>query len=137
VVGSATTGALPAGIYKVGYTFVNTWGETLVGGGSATFNVGAGNAPVVTLPSLPTGASSMNVYLTNTNASSGPYALYASGITTTSDTLGSASFTNGTKTFANSSPPPTVNTTTGPAALVQSLSGGTLSVADASWGREY
>jgi hypothetical protein len=113
-VGAATTGSLPAGTYYVGYTVVTAnGGETTLGSSVSTvFTVTAGLTPVVTLPALPTGGVSMNLYLSNTNGSNTALVKYATGITNTTFTLNSANW-NGT-TFANGISPPTVNSTIGP-----------------------
>jgi len=116
-VGSATTGSLAAGTYYVGYTFVTPNGETTMGAGSpaasvsAVFTQGTHNTPTVTLPSLASGATTMNVYLSNTNGANTALVLYATGITNTTFILNS-SLWNG-QTFANGTPPPATNTTTG------------------------
>ena len=43
----------------------------------------AGQIPTVTLPALPAGVQSMNLYVTNANCAAGTETLYATGITTT------------------------------------------------------
>jgi hypothetical protein len=80
---SGTTGLLPTGTYCCRYSFVDPFGETLASGESAPFNVTAGQVPTVTLPALPGGVQSINVYLTNPNGGAGTETLYATGVTTT------------------------------------------------------
>ncbi len=80
---SGTTGQLPAGTYYCQYSFVDPFGETLAGGESAQFTVAAGQVPTVTLPALPGGVQSINLYLTGPNGAAGTETLYATGITTT------------------------------------------------------
>ena len=80
---SGTTGLLPAGTYYCQYSFVDPFGETFAGGESAQFTLTAGQIPTVTLPALPAGVQSMNLYVTNANCAAGTETLYATGITTT------------------------------------------------------
>lgn len=102
--GGSTGGLLAAGAYFVSYSWTNGFGETLAGGESATFTVAAGNKPRVTIPALPTGAVSANIYLTAAGGASGTETLYLSGVTsTTADLLLAA--------LAGTGSPPTVNTT--------------------------
>src|ERR1035437_3433268 len=90
--GAATS--LGAGAYYLSYAFVGRGGETLAGGESAAFTVAASpnNAPQVTLPALPTGAASINVYLTAVGGAAGTEVLYATGITATTANLVSATY---------------------------------------------
>ena len=81
--GGSTGGSLAAGTYYFAYTFVDCFGETLAGGESAQVTVGATNIPRVTLPALPTGVDSINLYLTAAGGGVGTEKLYATGITTT------------------------------------------------------
>jgi hypothetical protein len=80
---AGTTGQLAAGTYQAAYTFRDSFGETLAGGQSATFTVAAGQIATVTLPSLPTGAGEIWLYISPVNNPTGPLSLYATGITTT------------------------------------------------------
>lgn len=79
--GGATLGLLAAGAYFLTYSWSNGFGETLAGGRSATFTVAAGNKPRVTIPALPTGAVSANIYLTPAGGASGTETLYLTGVT--------------------------------------------------------
>lgn len=65
------------------YSFVDAFGETLIGGRSTVTAVGNTNIPRVTLPSLPTNVNSINLYVTPANAAAGTEYLYATGITST------------------------------------------------------
>jgi hypothetical protein len=82
---TTATGGLLAGTYRCSYTFCDAYGETLAGGESATFTVtGTTQLATVTLPALPTGVQSINLYLTPANGGvSGTEYLYATGITGT------------------------------------------------------
>jgi hypothetical protein len=114
---NGTTGGLAAGTYYIGYTWVHAHGETTMGAGSpaasvsAQLTVAAGNVPQVTIPSLPTGAVSANIYVSNTNGSSSALVLYAKGVTTTTYNLYSSTW-NGVA-FASGTSPPASNTTAG------------------------
>jgi hypothetical protein len=103
--GGTTGGFLPAGAYFLKYTWTDGAGETLASSESATFTVAAGNIPQATAPSIPTGASGWNMYLTPTNGASGTETLYSVGNTGAQSNL---SFAAGTDPNAV---PPTVNTT--------------------------
>jgi hypothetical protein len=78
---AGTTGLLAAGTYQVAYSFRDGFGETLVGGQSATFTVAAGQVATVTLPALPVNADEIWLYTTPVNNPTGPLSLYATGIT--------------------------------------------------------
>lgn len=104
--GGASGGALAAGTYYLTYTFSNGIGETTAGTSrSAQLTVSAGNIPRVTLPSLPTGASGMKVYLTAADGASGTEVLYYAGATSTTLDLTSAGYDD------SSVSAPTTNTT--------------------------
>lgn len=85
--GGSSGGLLAAGAYFVSYTWANGFGESLAGGESATFTVAAGNKPRVTIPALPTGADSANIYLTPVGGASGTEVLYLTGVTSTTADL--------------------------------------------------
>jgi len=102
---AGTTGLLAAGTYQVAYTFRDSFGETLAGGQSATFTVAAGQIATVTLPTLPTGAGEIWLYISPVNNPTGPLSLYATGITTTTFAMSQAT---GSDPLAS---PPTANTT--------------------------
>ena len=107
---SVTAGAatsLAAGDYYLSYGYVGLGGRTLAGGRSAKFTIAGSpnNAPQVTLPTLPTGAASISLYLTAAGGAAGTEVLYATGITATTANLVSATYADPLRTL------PTVNTT--------------------------
>jgi hypothetical protein len=105
--GGSSGGFLPAGNYFASYTFYDGVGETTTGSSqSASFTVATGNIPQVTLPALPTGASGINLYLTEAGGAAGTETLYATGITATTF---NASYGAGSDTSMPK--PPTVNGT--------------------------
>lgn len=82
--GGTTGGSLAAGTYYASYTWLDALGETTVGTSeSSQFTVSAGNKPRVTIPSLPTGAVSANIYVTPVGGAAGSETLYGTGCTTT------------------------------------------------------
>ncbi len=110
--GGASGGLLAAGDYFFAYTWVTALGETTAGTAFASevtgaVTVGTANKPRVTIPALPTGVTSANIYATAAAGLSGTETLYATGITTTTFDL----------IFAAGSDPlatlPTSNTTGG------------------------
>ena len=77
-------GALSPGTYFVFYTVVGGSGsQSPPSPSSAAFVVSRGNIPSVTLPPLPVGGLSYDLYLSDATAQSGTGVLFASGITTT------------------------------------------------------
>lgn len=143
--GGSSGGTLPAGTYYVAYTFRSAEGETTLGTSESNqITVSSGNIPRVTLPSLPTGAVAMNVYLTNTNGASGTARLFARSITgTTFDldattwdggTFGTAATAPGTNTAATPAPTISAVDTTGVDASGPTAVGGSLAVAVGSFG---
>lgn len=114
--GGSSGGALAAGTYFIAYTFVGPGGETTVGTSeSAQLTVASGNKPRVTIPALPTGGRSINLYVTAVGGSAGTETLYATGITTTTFDL---LFAAGTDTTL---PAPPKVSTSGLATLSQML----------------
>jgi hypothetical protein len=109
--GGSTGGSLPAGTYFGVYTETNGIGETVKSSESTQLTVAAGNIPRATFPALTSGLNGINFYLTPKNGASGTEVIYATGITTTTFDMSSAS-------YAGSATPPTANTT--------ALGGGTL-----------
>ena len=88
--GGITGGSLAAGTYYAFYTFTFPNGiETPASPASLPFTVAAGNIPQVALPPLPAGVTGINLYLSNSPATS-TARRYASGITTSVVTLSSA-----------------------------------------------
>jgi hypothetical protein len=87
--GGSSGGSLAAGTYFVRYTFAGPFGETSASD-AATFTSASGNIPRVTIPSLPTGATSAKIYLSPTGGTAAQCTLYASGITGTTADLDDA-----------------------------------------------
>jgi hypothetical protein len=133
--GGSSGGSLAAGNYGIAYTFVNAWGETTVGTSLlASLTVGATNIPRVTVPALPTGATSINIYVTaESGGTPSPATLrrYATGITTTTHDLAIALPTLGPSNPA----PPTSNTTQAPESFGVDITNATLGIQDPSMGR--
>lgn len=111
---AGTTGLLAAGSYQVAYSFRDGFGETLVGGQSATFTVTAGQVATVTLPPLPANAGEIWLYATPVNNPTGPLSLYATGITSTSYAMTQAGGSDPTAA-------PSATNTTGAASVVGKL----------------
>jgi len=94
--------SLPTGTYQWRWTNVDA------GGGeshpSSNYSSGAmtngSSKPRVTFAALPSGVVSRNLYLTNTGGAAGTEKLYATGITGTTYDLTSASWMDGTTTYA-------------------------------------
>lgn len=106
---STTAGAatsLAAGVYYASYTFSNTLGETTVGTGrSNSFTIildDTDDKPRITVPSLPTGASGINIYLTAAGGAAGSEKLYATGVTTTTYNATSATWLDSAKGIPSS-----------------------------------
>ena len=76
-------GSLQAGDYYVRYSFVGDFGETWASNASSVFTVSAGNIPRVTIPALPTGADSANIYLSPTDGAATECTLYLSSVAPT------------------------------------------------------
>ncbi len=94
-------GSLPAGAYYVAFTNVDSSGvESAPAETNATQTLTSGYTLVVTLPALPAGVSSRKIYITNTAGGSLTEHLYATGVTGTTYNATSASWTNGTTTYA-------------------------------------
>ncbi len=102
--GGASGGTLPAGTYLLKFTEVNGIGETTASPESTTLTVAATNIPRVTFPSLKTGNTARNLYVTPTNGATGTEVLFAAGITTTTYDMTAPAPTSTTT-------PPTTNTT--------------------------
>lgn len=95
---------LAAGTYWVTVTETNGWGETTSNSPSASQVVTSAESLAVTFNALQTGNTARNVYLGN--ASTGPFSLYATGITASTFACVSAAPTN---SYAVA--PPSMNTT--------------------------
>ena len=100
--GSGVT-SLPTGSYTVVYTNVDSSGVESHRSCDRTVALTNGSSqPRITLPSLPTGVTSRRIYLTDTNGSDTEAArLYATGVTGTTYDPTSASWMDGTDTYAN------------------------------------
>jgi len=133
--GGSSGGNLPAGTYQVAYTFYNAYGETTSGGRSTTFTVASGNIPRVTLPAIPSGATGIKVYLTNTSAPTGTPKYFNKITSGTTLDLDSTSWNEGTQTYSAASAAPSSNTTKGPTMFTEKVTAGSLGVTDPSWGR--
>ena len=97
--GAAASGTLPAGTYYAGYTWVDASGnESTLGTTHASvsnvFTVTLGLTPIVTIPSIPTGAVSANIYLSAKNGANTAVYLYAKGVTGTTYTFSSSMYWN-------------------------------------------
>lgn len=100
----STTTSLPSGNYAVRIVPVSAGGVE----GSASIDVAlssivnGSSTPRITLPSLPTGATAWNIYITNTNTSTGgvTHRRYATNKTTSFDPT-SASWEDGTVAFSS------------------------------------
>jgi hypothetical protein len=106
---SATAGgSLPDGSYFFFYTNVDGSGNESGPSGEMTVTLGGGNNTITyTVPALPGGISSRNIYLSDTGGTTFSGRLYKTGETGTSgNTLSSASWTDGTTTYANAARPP-------------------------------
>ncbi len=75
--GGSVGGLLAAGTYKLSYTYVNSQGESTPSP-ETNFTISSGNIPRVTLPAVPQGISSCNVYVTGPGGASGQGNFYAS-----------------------------------------------------------
>jgi hypothetical protein len=105
--GGTTGGSLVAGTYYFVFTETDGTGETTASPQGLQLSIAAGNVPQFTFPSLQAGNSARNLYLGTVGGSaSGPYSLYASGITTTTFNASAAAPSN-----SYAVPPPTRNTT--------------------------
>ena len=80
--GGTTGGQLAPGSYFVRYTFTYPNGaESNLSPSSSVVSIAAGNIPRVILPSLPTGASGYNLYLSDPSAAVGSDRSYRTAIT--------------------------------------------------------
>lgn len=103
---SAGGGSLPNGTYWGFYTNCTSGGLESGPSGEFQVSVTLGQTVTVTLPALPAGVDSRKIYLTDANGSTFTERLYKTGVTGTSTTLTSASWTDGTTTYANAARPP-------------------------------
>ncbi len=89
--GGNSGGLLAAGAYYATYTWCDGAGETTDGTAhaaeSAVWTVVTAHQPVITVPALPSGACSYNVYLTAVSGAAATETLYMTGCTTTTTTL--------------------------------------------------
>jgi hypothetical protein len=103
---SGSGGLLAAGTYYLRITESNGLGETTPSPESSQFTLTAGQEPVVTFPTLQSGNTARNVYVTPAGGASLSEVLYATGIT-----AGTYSLTIAAPTGFYAMSPPTVNTT--------------------------
>ena len=105
--GGSSGGSLLAGTYYFVFTETDGTGETTPSPQGLQLTVAAGNIPQFTFPGLQAGNSARNLYLGAVGGTTtGPYSLYATGITTTTFSASAAAPTN-----SYAVPPPTLNTT--------------------------
>jgi hypothetical protein len=105
--GGSTGGSLAAGTYYFVFTELDGVGETTASPQGSQLTVAAGNIPQFSFPSLQAGNTARNLYLGAAGGpSGGPYALYATGITTTTYNASAAAPSS---TYAVK--PPTANST--------------------------
>lgn len=135
--GGASGGVVAAGHYRFSYTAYNIWGQTLAGGESADVTVAATNIPRVTFPAIPGGTTGYKLYMSDVSVgavSAGATKKYFNKITsgTTLD-LNSASWNEGTQSFANAPAVPTANLTAGHAPRTLRLANEILTLSDPSW----
>ena len=106
--GGASGGLLVAGAYYFVVTETDGIGETTAGPVSALLTVGATNIPRVTFQTLKTGNTARNIYLgLPSGANTGPFYLYADGITAATYDMAAAVPTGS----YGATQPPTANTT--------------------------
>jgi len=106
--GQTSGGALAAGTYYQVITETNGIGETTHGPVSTQITLTATYQPTITFQTLKTGNTARNVYLgLPSGANTGPFYLYATGITTATYTLAAAA-PGGSY---GATQPPSVNTT--------------------------
>jgi len=106
--GGSSGGTLPAGTYYQVVTETNGIGETTAGPVSTQITVVLGDQPQITFQTLKTGNTARNVYLGAVGgASTGPFYLYATGITAATYTLATAAPAGS----FGATHPPTGNTT--------------------------
>jgi len=85
--GGSVGGLMSAGTYKLVFTYVNSVGETTASP-EVSFTVASGNIPRVTIPAVPQGVSSGNVYVTGPGGATGQETFYAStSLSTAASTL--------------------------------------------------
>lgn len=130
--------------YYFAYSHVNAYGETVAGGTSAQYTVGGadGNkAIVVTVPALPTGAVSTNVYMSKESGANTltDMRLVLTGVTGTTATINTKGYV-GLQTYpatgtAGGIAPVTVNTTAPSAIIVPTVFNGAMGITDVSMGR--
>jgi hypothetical protein len=97
-VAAGSGGSLPAGTYALAYTLVDSNGvESAQSPAWGGVSVGAGGRITVTFPALPAGAVARNLYVSPANIWPDAMPLYATGITSASYVMSSASWNNGTQ----------------------------------------
>jgi len=126
--GGASGGNLAAGNYFYSYTWVDGAGETLHKESASALTVASGNIPRVTIPALPTGVCSANIYVSAAGGASGSETLYATGITGTTFDLSFAAPVEAGITI------PTANTT-GAASILARINAGSAGNYQLLWQR--
>jgi hypothetical protein len=107
--GGSSGGLLDAGNFFVRYTFAGPFGETYASAASSMFTVSAGNIPRVTIPALPTGATSAKIYLSPPGGTALQCTLYKTGVVTTTTDLTTAYVTGAAYPPASTQTSGTVN----------------------------
>jgi hypothetical protein len=131
--GGGSTTSLPTGNYIVSYSYVDAGGlESSPSPPTGALALTNGTStPLITFPALPGTAASRNVYITNTGGAAGTEHLYATGVATLTSNPTSASWNNGTQTYAAAAPTPLSSAVTvlgSGKLIVGSTTGATLNV---------
>lgn len=83
--GGSTGGLLAAGVYFVSYAWNTGSGRSKAKEVASSFTVAATNIPRVTIPALPTGVASADIFLTAAGGATGTEVYYGTTTTTTFD----------------------------------------------------
>lgn len=119
---TTATGGLAAGTYIFAYTWVSAGGETTIGSSTSAGQIVVGTTELITLtiPALPSNATSANIYITSAGgAAPATLQLYRTGITattvacTTAIPTGTAVPGSNTATLPNPAIAPVVNVSGG------------------------
>lgn len=101
VAATGSGGSLPAGTYSVRIAPVSANGITSPSAPSSSIALGAGQVARVTLPALPAGNASWNVYLTEAGGANTTQRRYATGVAPGTFDCTSALWENGTVAYAS------------------------------------
>ena len=106
---ASSGGSLPTGTYAVSYTLVDANGvEGAMSPAYISVSVASGNQTLtITLPAIPAGAASMNLYASSSNSYPDGMRLYATGITATTYVMNAANWNNNTQAQASAPNLPT------------------------------